>query len=124
MAITYSLKGEIIVFTTEGDVDFSEGLKTVVNGLQEYHQTVKNGEKILFDIVHSQEQRSSDDIRMMGKMISQYVHAGRIAILVGSPMYYAMSRMFGAYVINSKIEIQIFTDRFVAEQWLNSYLQE
>jgi hypothetical protein len=121
MSLQYALTDEFLRYTVHGDVDFSEGLEVLKNGLTAAADAPHGAPwPVVFDIRESTERRRGDELKGIAEVLGQHrgVVADRCAIVVSSPLYYELSRMFGTFTEEYGITMEIFGDLEAAEAWL------
>lgn len=119
MPINYQINNEVCIFTTVGDIDYHEGINVLKEGLER----IKTFDPalILFDIRLSKENRSSDEIFEITKVIKSMVLSRlKIALLVDGDLYYGLSRMFSSYIEEADIRTNVFKQYDDALTWLLS----
>lgn len=123
MPLQYALDDEFLRYTAHGDVEFSEGLEVFKSGLAQARDTPLGAPwPVLFDIRESTERRRGDELKGIAEVLGQHrgVVAEHCAIVVSSPLYYELSRMFGTFTEEYGITMEIFGDIETAEAWLRS----
>lgn len=119
MPLTYRIDDGLLTFTTIGDVEFSAGMKVLLEGLSQYATSGAQRPRILFDLEQSIENRSAADLRSIAVVVGQNVPSARIACLVASDLHYGLSRMFGVYLGDDGMVMRVFyRDRAKAMVWL------
>ncbi len=125
MSLSYELDGEFLRYTVEGDVDFQEGFAVFQQGLAEAEATVAAGgapRPVLFDIRASKERRSAEELKGIATALGRHrgTVADHCAIVVSTPLYYGLGRMFGHFAEEYGITMEIFDDPLEAEAWLRA----
>ncbi len=118
MPIQYEIVDNILHVTTEGEVEFTEGLSTLTTGLNIYRDTKPQIPRILFNLINSTEDRSTDELKGIAAIVGQQINKPRIAIVVRSNLHYGLSRMFAVYVDKNVEDIKIFRELKDACDWL------
>lgn len=124
MAISYDLTRRLLHYTVVGDVDHAVGLDVLRQGLQEAADALERGDgparPVLFDIRRSAESRAADEIRAIATVLGGFRESldGRCAVVVATPLYYGVSRMFSTYAEQYGIEIEIFGSPEEGTHWL------
>jgi len=124
MAISYELTQDLLHYTVEGDVDHAVGLDVLRRGLEDAAAATGRGEgrarPVLFDIRKSAESRAAEEIRAIATVLGGFRESldGRCAVIVATPLYYGVSRMFSTYAEEYGIEIEIFGTLEEGTFWL------
>ncbi|NIP82295.1 MAG: hypothetical protein GWM90_24965, partial [Gemmatimonadetes bacterium] len=101
---------EFLRYTVRGDVDFQEGLEVLKKGLAEARRAVAGAPwPVLFDIRDSKEKRRADELRGIALVLGEHVGvvSDHCAVVVSSPLYYGVSRMFGHFAEAYGISMEI-----------------
>ena len=126
MSLTYEIRGDVLWFTTEGSVDFVDGLHTIQCGFSEASDaSVAEPERrwnLLFDVRQSTESRTSGELQDIAKLIASHrgMLTGRCAIIVSKPLYYGLSRMFAVFMESLGLRTSVVHSEEEAIAWLNA----
>lgn len=121
MPITYEIRPRVVVFRTNGEVDFAEGIQTLSAALRTAASQMEHGRwHLFFDIQHSSEHRNSSETQDIADTILGFRQSlsGRCAVIAADPLRYGMARMFGAFMDSQGFEVFVSMDRCEAEAWL------
>lgn len=123
MGLEYDLTDDVLAYGTVGDVEYRDGAVVLQEGLAAAEQSwSESGRRVhlLFDIRHSSERRSADEIRSIAAMIAPWRRclSGRCAVVVGSPVYYGLGRMFLSYLNFDESDSAVFYAKDAAVRWL------
>jgi len=123
MGLAYQLADGMIRFVTTDDVDFDAGLQVLQEALHTAAE-LEPGRRwhLLFDIRHSSEDRSSDELRTIATLIGDYRKelSGRCAVVVTDPLHYGLGRMFGTFMEKLGVETMVSRRLDEAQDWLRS----
>lgn len=117
MPINFQNNDGIGIFTTVGDVDYGEGIDVLTHGLQ----SIQSADPllVLFDLRQSREHRSAEEVSSIADIVKPYVSGtAKIALLAEADIYFGLSRIFSAYVEDTRITAQVFRDYDQALSWL------
>lgn len=123
MGITFRLDGDVLRFTTTGDVAYAEGTDVLRRGFAA--AAAADGAvkwQLLFDIRESAENRSADDLRGVADLVAMQhrLLSGRCAMLAADPLHYGLARMTGVFFEMLGLEARVFTDPAEAAAWLGA----
>lgn len=127
MPLQFRFDDEFLRYTVSGDVDFQEGFEVFQQGLKEAEVATHGAPwPVLFDIRESVEKRRADELKGIAMVLSQ--HRGSVAdhcaVVVASPLYYGVSRVFGHFTEEYGIRMEIFDSVETAESWLRDPTSE
>ncbi len=117
MPLYFDLNEGVGVFRTVGDVEFEEGLRVLEAGLEAI-RSADGRNLVLFDIRQSTENRTHDELRGIAGVTQHQLGKGQLALVVGSELYYGLSRVFAAYAERDGLMAEVFLDMDAALQWL------
>ena len=128
MSLRYDFDSEFLRYTAHGDVDFEEGVAVLRAGLAEASAATDGAPwPVLFDIRASTEKRRGDELRGIASILGGHlgVVADHCAVVVSSPLYYGVGRMFGHFTETYGVTMEIFDTIEDAEAWLREpFLRE
>ena len=111
MALTHELADGVLRFTTTGDVEYRDGLSVLTEGLASAAATpLAGGWHLLFDIRHSTEDRSPDELRGIAAIITAHRTSlsGNCAVVASDPLHYGLARMFGVFMEGLGFNASVF----------------
>ena len=121
MPLQFHLDDEFLRYQASGEVEFQEGFEVFQQGLSEAAAAKRSVPwPVLFDIRESNEKRRADELKGIAMVLSQHrgIVADHCAVVVSSPLYYGVSRMFAHFAEEYGVSMQIFDNVEAAESWL------
>jgi len=111
----------ILVFSTQGDVEFDAGTSVLEAGLRSATRSEPETRwHLWFDVQHSSESRESDEMRDIATLISSHREhlSGRCAVIATDDLRYGMGRVFQAYMESLGLECEVCRDEEAAIRFL------
>ncbi len=122
MPVTWEYLGSVLVLTLEGDYDFNAPVRAFAEALED--PRFRPGTALLIDARLSQVSRTSEDFRTRSVWMASLQARGlasRCALVIsGEAHQVGMAHMAATHLELRGMELQIFTDREEALQWLRS----
>ncbi|MBA3581918.1 MAG: hypothetical protein H0W44_05620 [Gammaproteobacteria bacterium] len=122
MGIKYRLEYPILHWIVEGDVDYQAGAEIVQQSFIDAQRTGLLGWHILADLNESKENKSEQELRDIAYLVSTHkgLLSGKLAIVVKTSLVFGTSRMFGVFMEDFGVEVNIFRCSVLeAERWLS-----
>jgi len=122
MAVTWEIRGVVLIVTLTGDYGFEEPVRAVAEALA--NPQFKVGTSLLVDARLSHARRSSEEFRTRAKWLASLKSRGlssRCAMVIANePHQYGMARMAATHNEIQGLEMRIFTDFDEAFRWLSN----
>lgn len=121
MPLRHRLQDGVIWITTEGDVEYDEGIASLGRALEAAKQADPVARwDIVFDVRRSSENRSADELRRIAQLVAENgsVLSGRTVVIAGDDLHYGLSRMFQAYCELHGLRAAVRRDPDAALAWL------
>lgn len=121
MPLAHALRDHCIWITTEGDVEYGDGLASLERALEAAR--AENGDAgwdIAFDIRRSSEHRSAQELRGIVDYVADRrpLLSGRCVVIASSDYLFGVSRMFQAYCELRELTATVVRDEESAREWL------
>ena len=120
MGLRWELERPLLILTTEGDVDYHEGLETL-GAAVDAASAQGRGWHLLFDIRRSTENRASGELEGIASFIAGRLGplSGRCAVLAGDDLHYGLARVFEVYA-EPAVQVEVFRDEAAARSFLEA----
>ena len=122
MAVTWEIRGLVLIVTLVGDYAFDEPVRAVTEALADAQ--FRPGTSLLVDARLSHTRRSSEEFRTRAKWVASLASKGlssRCAIVVApEPHQIGMARMVATHHEIQGLEMSIFNDLEEALRWLSN----
>jgi hypothetical protein len=122
MAVTWEIRGLVLIVTLVGDYGFDEPVKAVTEALADAQ--LRPGTSLLVDARLSRARRTSEEFRTRATWVASLGSKGlssRCAIVIApEPHQIGMARMVATHHEIQGVEMSIFTDLEEALRWLSN----
>ena len=126
MPIRFELQPETLFYSTEGDVEYEDGVRTLRAGLGQAAESFRAGRAgkfdVLFDVRQSTEDRTGEELRGIADLLGAHASflTGHAAVVAGDAFHIGLARVLGAYAAGNRVEVRVFLDAEEAREWLQS----
>lgn len=122
MPLVHTLDEHTIWITTEGDVEYADGLASLERALEAARERDANrGWDVAFDIRQSTENRSADELRGIVDFVAgaRPLLSGRCIVIAGGDFQFGVSRMFQSFCELRDLQATVVRDVDAARAWLS-----
>lgn len=119
MSFTYKINGNLLEFTSRGEITVENIKKIFSEALGD--PGLPSRARVFIDVTESEENRDPEELRDLADFLGTFVAKlnPKIALLAGRPLHLGMGNILSVYVERYGLELRRFTSRAEALDWLN-----